>query len=314
MSRRGWLLFWAMGVIWGFPYMLIKIAVRDVDPAALVLARTLIGTLVLLPVALARNEIRPVLRRWRPLLAFTLVEICVPWLFLSDAERKLPSSVTGLLIAAVPLVGIALARLSGNRERVSPRNAFGLAVGLCGVGLLVGFDLSGDLLSVGEVAIVVVAYAFGPAILSRYLSDLPSMGVVASSLALSAVLYLPFGLASLPSRWPSAEGTGAILGLGLGCTALAFIVFFNLIAEIGPVRSTVITYVNPAVALVLGVAFLGESFTLATGVGFVLVLGGSFFATSRPTDKRAMAPSGARAGSPPEGTPLDAVAEPSPTC
>jgi drug/metabolite transporter (DMT)-like permease len=283
MTRRGWLLFWSLGVIWGVPYVLIKIAVRDVDPALLVLARTAIGVLVLLPVAAARGELRPVLRHWRPLLAFTAAEIAVPWLLLSDAERKLPSSVTGLLVAVVPLVGIVLARLTGTAEQLRPRALGGLAAGLCGVGLLVGFDLHGDLASFGEVAVVVVGYAVGPMLLNRYLSELPALGVMSLALLVATVVYLPLGLTELPGRWPSGEALGAIVGLGLGCTALAFMVFFYLIAEVGPVRATVITYVNPAVAVVLGVVFLGEAFGVATGVGFVLVLGGSFFATARGT-------------------------------
>jgi len=282
VSRRGWLLFAAMCVIWGLPYLLIKVAVRDLSPAALVFLRTGIGALLLVPVAAGRRQLRPLLARWGPLLAFSAVEIVVPWFLLSAAERRLSSSLSGLLVAAVPLVGVVLARATGARDRIGPSQLAGLVLGLFGVSALVGFDVgAADLGSVGEIAVVVVGYATGPWLFSRYLADLPSLGVVAASLLIAALVYAPFGLTELPARWPSAHVAGAVVVLAVICTALAFMVFFALIAEVGPVRATVITYVNPAVAVVLGVGLLGESFTTATAVGFLLILAGSVLATRR---------------------------------
>jgi drug/metabolite transporter (DMT)-like permease len=282
VSRRGWVLFAAMAVIWGIPYLLIKVAVDEIAPSTLVLARTALGALLLLPLAFARGQLRPLLPRWKMLLVYTAVEICGPWLLLGFAEQRLSSSMTGLLVAGVPLVGAVLARFGPDRERLGARRLTGLLVGLAGVAALVGFSLgAGDVRALVAIAFVVVGYAVGPAILARHFADLPALGVVAASLALAAVAYIPAGVIEAPSAWPSGEAVAAVVVLAVVCTAVAFLVFFALIAEVGPTRSTVITYVNPAVAVLLGVLILDEAFTLATGAGFALILLGSVLATSR---------------------------------
>ena len=273
MSRR-WLLFGAMCVIWGIPYLLIRVAVKDISPSFLVLSRTALAALVLVPLAAARGELVPLLSRWRPLVLFAAVEIAVPWVLLSTAEQHLSSSFTGLTIAAVPLVGALIAR-----ERLGGWSLFGLLLGLAGVAALVGLNLSGtSSAGILEIAGVVVGYAVGPWILANYLRGLPALGVIAASLAITALVYVPIAAFSLPAAMPPAKVVASILTLALVCTALAFVLFFALIEEIGPVRATVITYVNPAVAAVLGVAVLGESFTTGMGVGFALILVGSFLA------------------------------------
>jgi drug/metabolite transporter (DMT)-like permease len=284
MSRRGWLLFATMGVIWGVPYLLIKVAVATLTPASLVFWRTTLAALLLVPVALARGQARPLLRHWRALLVYTGAELAVPWLLLSNAERRLSSSLTGLLIAAVPLVGAVLGWLTGG-ERLGPRRIVGLVVGLVGVGALVGLDLSGgDAFALIQLAVVAIGYAVGPFVLARYLSDTPGLGVVAASLALTALVYLPAGLLQLPRHWPPAKVVGSVVLLAVLCTAAAFLIFFALIDEVGPVRATVITYVNPAVAVALGVVLLHEPLTGGILVGFVLVLTGSVLATRRGPD------------------------------
>jgi drug/metabolite transporter (DMT)-like permease len=271
-------LFAAMCVIWGIPYLLIRVAVRDLTPAMLVFSRTTIAAVVLLPLAAARHELRPVLARWRPLLLFAAVEIAVPWLLLSSAERRLSSSFTGLTIAVVPLVGAAI-----TRERLGAWSFAGLALGLGGVVALVGLDLSGTSgLGLFEIAGVVVGYAVGPIVLSRSLRGLPALGVIAASLGVTGIVYLPFGVADFPAATPSAKVIASVVALALVCTALAFVLFFALIAEVGPVRATVITYVNPAVAAALGVGLLDERFTAGMGVGFALILVGSVLAARQP--------------------------------
>ena len=288
MSRRGWVLFVAMAIIWGIPYLLIKVAVGEVAPATLVLARTVLAALLLLPVALARGLVGPLLPRWRPLLAYTAVEICVPWYLLGFAEQRLSSSLAGLLVAGVPLVGALVARLGPDRERLGRRRLAGLLVGLAGVAALVGFEVgAGDAAAVVAISVVVICYAVGPFVLALTLSDLPALGVVAVSLAVSAVAYVPAGILQAPDAWPSGEAVLAVLVLAALCTAVAFLVFFELIAEVGAARSTVITYLNPAVAVLLGVLVLDESFTLATAAGFSLILLGSVLATSRRAPARA---------------------------
>jgi drug/metabolite transporter (DMT)-like permease len=284
VSRRGWVLFAAMCVIWGIPYLLIKVAVEELAPATLVLARTGMAALILLPIALAQGQLRGLRSAWLPLVGYTLVEICGPFLLLGHAETRLSSSLTGLLIAAVPIVGAVLARTSGDRERLGPRRLTGLLLGVVGVAALVGLDVAtDDLVAVLAVAGVVLGYAIGPMILARRLSDQPGLGVVAASLTLAALVYLPSGVIAAPRDWPSGRVLLAVLALALICTALAFLVFFELIAEVGPARATVITYVNPAVAVLLGVLVLDERFTPVTAVGFVLVLAGSVLATARTT-------------------------------
>lgn len=281
MSRRGWVLFASMGVIWGIPYLLIKVAIEDLSPASLVFARASLATILLVPLAAARGALRPLIPAWRPLLIYTFVEICIPWVLLGQAEQDLSSSLTGLLVAAVPLVGAVLVTATGD-DTLSTKRVAGLLVGFAGVAALVGFDIgasnAGAVAAVGGVAI---CYAVGPMILARTLADLPSLGVVAGSLAITAAFYTPFGLASWPDQAPDSDTWLSIVGLAVICTAVAFVVFFELIAEVGPARSTVITYVNPAVALLLGAIVLDEEITATTGLGFALILVGSVLATSR---------------------------------
>jgi len=275
MSRRTWTVFAAMCVIWGIPYLLIRVAVRDVPPGTLVFVRTAVGGLALAPFALARGGFRPLVVRWRPLLAFAFIEMAIPWLALSDAERHLSSSLTGLLIAAVPLMGVLVAWLTRSGERFEPLQLAGLTVGLVGVAMLVGLDfgqVSGPALL--EVLVVVVCYAVGPVIMARYLAQLPGIPVACASLLAVALAYLPYALMRPPTHVP-AQGWWAMAALAVVCTALAFVLFFMLIASIGPARATVITYVNPAVAVLCGVLFLSEQLTLGILVGFPLILVGS---------------------------------------
>jgi drug/metabolite transporter (DMT)-like permease len=282
MTRRGWLLFAAMGVIWGVPYLLIKVAVADLSPASLVFLRTITGALLLLPVAAARGAIAPLRAQWRWVLIYTVVEVAVPWMLLSDAERHITSSLAGLLVAAVPFVGALLALVTGGDDRLDARRLGGLLIGFLGVATLVGFDVSGgNLGAIGEIAVVTVGYALGPMIIARRLGGVPAVGVVAASLVLTAIVYAPVGVLQLPGHAPSVQVVLAVAALGVVCTALAFLLFFALIAEVGPVRATVITYVNPAVALALGVIILREPFTVGAAAGFVLILLGMFLATGR---------------------------------
>jgi drug/metabolite transporter (DMT)-like permease len=285
MTRRGWALFGVMCVVWGIPYLLIRVAVRDVSPATLVLARTALAAALLLPLAAVRGEVRPALSRWAPLLAFAVVEIAIPWYLLGTAEEHLSSSLTALLIAAIPLVATVIARTTGDRERVDARGLLGLGLGVVGVAAIVGLSLEGaSVTSVMEVAGVVLCYATGPVILQRTLADQPALGVIALSLAATAVAYVPIAAFSLPSDLPSAEASASIAALAILCTAFAFLVFFALIAEVGPRRAMVFTYVNPAVAAIAGVVVLDEAFTAGMGVGFVLVLLGSLLATRPARD------------------------------
>jgi drug/metabolite transporter (DMT)-like permease len=293
VSRRGWWLFAAMSLIWGIPYLLIKVADGGVAPPVLVLARVAIGAALLLPIAIRRRELAPLLPYWRWLVLFALVEIITPWLLLSEAETRLSSSLSGLLIASVPILVAVIGRLTGGQDRLTPVRWAGLLVGLGGVALLVaGGGTRGGAGSVAEVLGVALCYSIGPLIAARKLSELPSLGMTAACLAFAAVVYAPIAAVTWPSATPSAEVLASLAGLAVVCTALAFVLFFALIGEAGPARASVITYVNPAVAVALGILALGEKLTTTMGVAFVLILGGSVLATR--TARTAAAPAGSR--------------------
>jgi drug/metabolite transporter (DMT)-like permease len=232
-------------------------------------------------------------------LAFAAIEIALPWLLLGQAETEISSSLTGLLIAATPLIGTVIALTSGTRERLSLDRALGLLLGIIGVAAIVGVSVEGArFLPIVEVGLVALCYAVGPVILQRWLTGVPALGVITASLAVTAVAYGPVVALSRPELDATPEAVGSVIALAVVCTAVAFLLFFALIAEIGPVRATVITYVNPAVAAVLGVLVLSEEFTIGMGVGFVLVLAGSVLAT-RPVAAR--------------GSPRRPTLEPAPT-
>jgi drug/metabolite transporter (DMT)-like permease len=280
MTRRGLVLFALMSVIWGIPYLFIRVAVAEISPAFLVLVRTSLATAILLPIALGRVDIRPILARWRWLVTFAVIEIAIPWIALGSAEQHLTSSLTGLLIAGVPLVGTLFALVTGGADRLGGTGLLGLLIGLVGVAAIVGFDLgASDAVALIQIAIVVVGYAVGPAILARRLGGLPAVGVMALSLALTAVIYVPIAAIQWPTTMPSPGVWVSVVILAVVCTAVAFLIFAALIDEIGPVRSTLITYINPAVAAVLGVLVLSETLTLPMLIGFVLVIVGSALAT-----------------------------------
>ncbi len=295
MSRRGWLLFAAMGVIWGIPYLLIKVADGGVSVPVLVCTRVALGSLLLLPAALRGGHLRKLRGHVRWLAAFTATEIVGPFALLSNAEKHLPSSTSGLLIAAVPIISALLAWLTGGADRLTPIRWTGLAIGLGGVALLAGPGAGqGDALPIVEVLLTALGYSIGPLIANRKFADLPPVAVNTVCLGAAAVIYAPFAALTWPHAMPSVQVLGALAGLGVICTAAGFLVFFRLIAEVGPARATVITYVNPAVAVALGVLVLGEHLTAAIAASFVLILGGSVLAT------RAGSGRSGRAAPPPE--------------
>lgn len=283
MTRRGLLLFAAMSIIWGIPYLLIRVAVAEISPGMLVFARTTIAAAILVPIALLRVDLRPVLRHWPWVVAFAVLEIAIPWVMLGSAEQRISSSLAGLLVAGVPLVGAAFAAVLGGPDRLGRRELVGLLVGFAGVAVIAGGDYEADnALALLQVAIVVVCYALGPFVLSRRLVGVSAVGIMAVSLTLVALLYAPVAVVDWPAVTPSREALASIVILAVVCTALAFMLFAALIREAGPVRATVITYVNPAVAAVLGVAILGETLTPTMLVGFALAIAGSALATRRP--------------------------------
>ena len=266
MTRRGWLLFATLSVCWGIPYLFIRVAVTDLDPLIVAFGRTSLGALLLLPMALRAGALKPLLPYWKILLIYTAVEIIGPWWLLGHAETRLNSSTTGLIIAVVPIVAAVILTVTGH-DRLGPRRISGLVLGLVGVAFLVGVDVEvSDFISIGQLLLVVIGYAIGPIIISRKLADLPSLGVVTASLLISAAAYAlhPAGVAGPLDRTGRWLGGGACGDLHCGGVPR----HVRFIAEAGPARMTLITYVNPAVAIVLGALVLNEPLTMGLAIGF----------------------------------------------
>lgn len=281
MSRRGWLLLGTMGVIWGVPYLLIKVAVSDVSPAAVVFGRTAIGALLLLPFARRFGGLGVLRGRWPAVLGFAVLEIVLPWILLSNAERTLTSSTTGLLVATVPIAAVVLGRFV-DRQPVAAVRWAGLAVALGGVALLLGpGSAADDPWAVVQVLLAALGYATAPIIADRHLRGVPTIPLTTTCLGLTALLYLPPVLLTGRPHLPGLHAALALVGLGVVCTAIAFVLFFRLIAEVGAARSTLVAYLNPVVAVVLGAAVLREPVTLAVLGASVLILAGSAAASRR---------------------------------
>lgn len=282
MSARGWFLFAAVSVIWGLPYLFIKLAVEELSPGFVAWSRLVVGGVVLLPLAWRLGALRGLRARFWPLLAFAIVEAALPFTLISFGEKHISSSLAAILVATVPLMIALLALRFDRAERARGLRLVGLFLGLGGVVLLLGVDVAGQLSElVGAVAVLLatIGYAAGPLIAKHYLSDLNPLGAAAGALTLAAVILTPVAAASAPTSTPSLTALLSLAVLGLVCTALAFVLFFALVAEIGPSRASVITYVNPAVAVVLGVAVLQEPITAAAVAGLLLILAGSWLST-----------------------------------
>ncbi|TCO49769.1 DMT family transporter [Actinocrispum wychmicini] len=284
MTRTGWVLFALLGVIWGLPYLMIKVAVGGVSVPVLVFARTAIGAAILVPIAIRKVRWDALRKHWPWVLAFAVLEVVGPWALLSDAEHNLSSSMAGLLIAAVPIIGAVVVGFLG--ERLGVKQWAGLAVGFGGVALLAAPNLhGGDAWSIVEVLLTAIGYAVAPVIADRKLREIPSIVVTAITLTLAGLVYTAPAIATWPERMPDVDVLLALVGLAVVCTALGLMLFFQLIREAGPARAMVITYVNPVVAVAAGVLLLHEPLTLTTTISFVLILGGSFLATSRPRER-----------------------------
>jgi drug/metabolite transporter (DMT)-like permease len=282
MSARGWILFAAVSVIWGMPYLFIKLAVEEMSPSLVAWSRLAIAAAVLLPIAWRLGALRGLGSRWRVLVAFGAVEMAVPWPLIGFGEVRISSSVTAILIATVPLVVALLAMRFDHSERPTPTRLVGMLIGFAGVAALVGIDIGGrtdELVGAAAILAAAVCYAIGPMIVKRRLSDVDPLGPVAASLGVATLLLTPLAAADLPEEPLSAEALWSVVVLGLLCSALAFLFFFRLIAEVGPGRATIITYINPVVALALGVAILDESVTTGAVVGLLLILAGSWVST-----------------------------------
>jgi drug/metabolite transporter (DMT)-like permease len=282
VSWRGWGAFAALGIIWGLPYFFIKLSVQELSPVVVAFGRVLLGSVILLPIAWRRGALHSLGRHKTAICAFALAEFVIPFSAISFGERWISSSVTGILIAMVPLSIALIQRFFGVHERLGAWRIAGLGLGFVGVAALLGFGTISGPLGWAGVACMLVAtlgYAIGPLIIQRHLSGLDPYGPLAASLVVSSmVLFIPAALA-FPARLPSAVALASMLILGVVCTALAMLLMFYLVGHAGASRAAVITYINPAVAALLGVSLLHERLGTGGILAFVLILLGSWLAT-----------------------------------
>ena len=283
MSRRAWMAFTAISLIWGVPYLLIRIAVRHgVTPPALAWSRVTLAAVVLLILAWRAGVLRELRGRWRWLLAYAVAEMVIPFPMLAIGEEKVSSSLAAIVIASVPLIGALLAVRFDHAEKPTPIRAVGLVVGFGGVVALVGLDVAGrsqELLGTGAVLITAIGYAIGPMLIKHRLGGLDPRASMGASLGIAAVLLAPAIALDPPRSVPGAGAISAVVALGLVCTAAAFVIYTVLIQDAGTSRATVITYINPLIAVGLGVALLGERPGAGAVAGLLLILAGSWLST-----------------------------------
>jgi drug/metabolite transporter (DMT)-like permease len=285
MSRRGFLLFMAIGFAWGVPYFFLAVAGKDFSTPTVIFSRVTIGALILVPLAIKRGALKPALKAWPWVLSFAAIEMIGPWFLLTEAERHIPSGLAGLMIATVPIYGMLIAYFfQGDKSVRHPKTLAGLAIGFTGVVLLVGIDsLTGTFQPIYLLMAVLAAlgYAIAPAIANAKLQDVPTVGVIGLSLTMVSVFYAIPALNNLPheiAAGPSWQSVGSLFGLGLISSALAFVLFFDFVKEVGSARATLVTYPNTAWALLLGIIFLHEPITIGLLTGLPLVAVGSYLA------------------------------------
>jgi drug/metabolite transporter (DMT)-like permease len=283
VTRRAWLAFGAISLIWGIPYLLIRVAVRHgVTPASLAWGRVTLAAVVLLALAWRAGTLSSLRGRWSVLLLYAVVEICIPFPMIAAGETRVSSSLAAILISTVPLIVALLALRFDPSERPTPVRALGLLLGFGGVIALVGIDIagkSGELLGAGAILLAAVGYAIGPMLIKLRMAQLDPRATMGASLAIASVLLAPAAALDRPRAVPSGGPIACVIALGLVCTAAAFVIYSILITEAGTSRATVITYVNPIVAVGLGVALLGERLGAGAVAGLLLILAGSWLAT-----------------------------------
>lgn len=285
MSRKGWALFALVGVLWGVPYLFMKVAVDELATPVIVFARLFIGAVVLIPLALSQKAIRSALQFWPYIALYAILEMVIPWSLITNAQKDLSSGVVALLVATVPIWATLFAHHTGDSTAAHRTRIFGIAIGLVGIAFLVGLETLndvGNIRALVQVLIASVSYAYAVNMITRKAPGVSGIAINGLAMLLSTVIFAPFALTHLPTETPSSNAVLATIGLGVICTAFAFWVFFLVIDEIGAARASLVVYPNTAVAVILGIFFLDEKITLAIGIGLPLVLIGSYFASRKP--------------------------------
>ena len=291
MSRRGWFLFILVGFLWGIPYLFIKVAVdpdNGFTPAIVVCLRTAIGAAILIPIAIKQKQLMPALRGIKYVAPYALLEMIGPWILIGTAEQKISSGLAGLLIASVPIWATIFASMRGDKTVWHRSRLMGIILGFIGLVAVVGIESikgSSDALSIFMVLIAAVGYSYAVMMVQGALPGVSGIAINGVAMAISALFYLPFAIVQWPTHEISTAAINSIIGLGVLSTGAAFVAFFTLTTIIGVARGSLVTYLNTAFAVVLGVIILGEPLTTGIALGLPLVLIGSYFASRKPVTK-----------------------------
>jgi drug/metabolite transporter (DMT)-like permease len=286
MSRRNWFLFIFVGFLWGIPYLLIKVAVEELSPTIIVLSRVVIGSAILIPMAMRRGSLMPAIKAWRYVIPYAIGEMIGPWFLITAAEEKMTSGLAGLLVATVPIWATLIASLHGDKTVWQSKRLIGILIGFIGIVLVVGIEsFSGrqSIVAIFMILIAAIGYAWAVTMVTSKIPHIEPISINAVAMVFTVIVYLPFLFLYMPDKVPSTEALGSVIILGLFPTALAFILFFQLIKDIGTARGSLVTYLNTAFAVMLGVIILNEPFTLGIAIGLPLVLIGSYFASRKTT-------------------------------
>lgn len=287
MSRRAYFHFAVSGLFWGIPYLLMKVAVRDFPPAVIVCGRVLIGAAILIPLAIHQKVLKDAIRGWRYVLPYALFEMMIPWILITNAEKKISSGLAGLLIATVPIWSTVFASMTGDKTVWHSKRLIGMLVGFIGLIGLVGYESivgGSDPLSIAMMLVTAMSYSFAVNMISQKLPEVSGIAINGLAMIFTAIAYAPLMIIQFPdTNTISKEAAISLLTLGVFSTALAFISFFIVLKEIGPARASIGTYVNTAVAVVLGVLILSEPLTIGIIIGLPLVMIGSFLASRKPS-------------------------------
>lgn len=281
MNRRDWIQFGALSALWGASYLFIKVALEDVSPAMVVFARTALAALVLLPFALRSRALAGLRERLWPVAILAFVQIAAPFMLISAGEEHLSSSLTGILVATAPIFTFLLAIKIDGDERVHGTGLLGVLLGIAGVVLLLGVDAGGGTAALAGGAMVILAslgYTLGAFYLKRHMTDVQPIGLVTATMLASALMTLPFAALTFPGEAPGLDTVGSLAALGLLGTGLSFVLFYTLIARVGPGKASLVAYVSPGFAVIYGVLLLDEGFGVASFAGLLLILGGSWLA------------------------------------
>jgi len=287
MSRRNLALFILAGFLWGIPYLLIRVAVdheTGFSPAIVVFSRVFIGALILVPIAIYDKSIFAAIKGWKYIAVYALFEMAIPWILIGTAEQSITSGLAGLLVASVPIFSTIIASMYGDKSVWPPRRLFGMAIGFLGVFLLVGiesFTGSSDPVAIFMMLGASVGYAYAVIYITNKMPGVSGVAINAIAMAMTALLYSPALFLAWPDHQVSQSAIYSIIALGIFSTGIAFAVFFTVMAEIGPTRASLVTYMNTAFAVVLGVLILSEPLTIGIIVGLPLVLIGSYLASRK---------------------------------